>query len=381
MAVMAAAGAPSPLYVVYQAQWGFSAGMVTVVFAVFVFTLLLALLIVGKVSDYVGRRPVVMVALLVEAMSMVVFIAADGVGWLLAARAAQGLATGAAIGPLSAALVDLRPPRRPGLGTLVASTAPPIGNGSGALGAGLLVEYGPAPTTLVFSLLVATFLTAAAVIPVVPETVARHPGALASLRPRIAVPRRLRPDFLALVPFYTVPWALTGFFIALGPSLAVDVLHLSSHLIGGLTVFTVLGAGALGTLAFQAHNRGRLLIIGALILATGTVLTLTAFILLSAPLFFLGAAIAGLGYGAAFLGATRTLAHLAHTEERSGLFAAGYVISYLASGLPPLGAGVAATHLGLQPTTLGYTAALTALAVAAALTHHIRTSNRLCLPS
>ncbi|MCZ0996565.1 MFS transporter, partial [Streptomyces noursei] len=105
--------------------------MVTVVFAVFVFTLLLALLIVGKVSDYVGRRPVVIVALLVEAMSMVVFIAADGVGWLLAARAVQGLATGAAIGPLSAALVDLRPARRQGLGELVASTAPPIGNGSG----------------------------------------------------------------------------------------------------------------------------------------------------------------------------------------------------------------------------------------------------------
>ncbi|WP_438484844.1 MFS transporter [Streptomyces sp. S186] len=365
-AVIFAAGAPSPLYVVYQAQWGFSAGTLTVVFAVFVFALLLALLTVGRLSDHIGRRPVVTAALLAEALSMVLFIAADKVGWLMAARAVQGLAAGAAMGPLSAGLVDLQPPRNPHLGALVASMAPPVGMATGALGSGLLVEYAPAPTTLVFAVLTAVFLTTAVGMQAVPETAVRRPGAATSLRPRIAVPRRIRRQFLALVPFSLAAWSLTGLFIALGPSLAVDVLHLSSHLTGGLTVAAAVGTGALGSVLARGWPPARSLTAGALTLATGTVLTLTALASTSAPLFFLGAAVSGLGYGAVFLGTSRTLAHLARPGERAGLFAAGYVINYLASGLPVIAAGLTASHIGLTPTALGYTAALAALAIGAA---------------
>jgi MFS family permease len=122
MTVMFGSAAPSPLYPVYQRLWGFSAAMLTVVFAVYVGALLLSLLTVGRLSDHVGRRPVIAAALLALVAAMFVFATADGVAALLVARVLQGLATGTAMGTLSAALVDLQPTRR--AGALVTSAAP-----------------------------------------------------------------------------------------------------------------------------------------------------------------------------------------------------------------------------------------------------------------
>ena len=157
VALLAASSAPSPLYPVYQQEFGFSALELTTIFAVYVLALLLSLLTVGRLSDFVGRRPVLAAALLVEAAAMAVFLDAAGSGWLLAARVVQGLATGAAIGVLGAYLLDLQPAGASRLGSLVNSVAPATGLGVGALGTGLLVQYGPHPTRLVFVLLLVTF--------------------------------------------------------------------------------------------------------------------------------------------------------------------------------------------------------------------------------
>ncbi|MGY1584641.1 MFS transporter [Streptomyces sp. MN13] len=152
-----AAGAPSPLYPLYQAEWGFGPTAVTLVFALYAFGLLAALLVVGSLSDHVGRRPVLIVSLLVEIAAMVVFIEAAGLGWLLVARGIQGLATGAAMGAIGAGLVDLQPLHKPRLGPLVSGTSILLGLALGGLGAGVLVRYAPAPTMLVYLLLIAAF--------------------------------------------------------------------------------------------------------------------------------------------------------------------------------------------------------------------------------
>src|ERR1700722_14819409 len=123
----AASAAPSPLYRIYQADYKFSEITLTVIFAVYVFPLLMGLLTVGRLSDYVGRRVVLASALIVEAGSMALFLAADGVGWLLLARIVQGLATGAAISGLAAYLLDLQPSDRSRLGPLLNGVAPTFG--------------------------------------------------------------------------------------------------------------------------------------------------------------------------------------------------------------------------------------------------------------
>src|ERR687888_586431 len=140
-----AASAPSPLYAVYEQRWRFSPITLTVIFAVYAFALLVALLTTGRLSDHLGRRPVLVLALVVQIAGMVAFVLADGVAALYVARILQGLGTGIATGAISAWLLDLEPPERRGLGSLVGSTAPMAGLAAGALGSGLLVQYAPDP--------------------------------------------------------------------------------------------------------------------------------------------------------------------------------------------------------------------------------------------
>ena len=250
-ALLFASSVPSPLYVVYQAEWGFSAITLTSVFAVYALALLGALLVVGSISDHVGRRPTLLAALAVEMAAMLAFAGADGVGWLFAARTLQGAATGMAMGALSAALLDLQPRSKPWLGALAAAVAPLTGLALGALAAGLLVDYGPDPTRLVFWILLGTFALAALALLAVPETV--RPDGLwrTALRPRVAVPRRMRAAFVAAIPSLAAIWALGGLILSLGASLTAGVLGDSSHVAGGLPIFVMAGVSAVASVRLR----------------------------------------------------------------------------------------------------------------------------------
>ncbi|MGW5104757.1 MFS transporter [Streptomyces sp. NPDC004100] len=358
-----ASSAPSPLYPVYQADWGFSATMLTAVFAVYALALLAALLVVGGISDHVGRRTVFGASLAVEVVSMVLFITADGVGPLLAARVVQGLATGAATGAASSALLDLQP--RPRLGALVNSLVPLIGLALGALGSGFLVEYAPAPKTLVYVLLLIVFVAAALVVPLLPETSPRRPGAIASLVPHLGVPRRVRPLFLTVAPCLFAVWAVGGLYMSLGPSIAVRTLHLSGHLIGGLVIFALTGAGAVGSLLRRDRPPRRTMTLGFVAFLVGIGTTLGALAVPSPALFFVGIVIAGYGFGTGFLGAFQTIAPLAAPDERAGVVASVYVVGYLGFSVPAVVAGLCVQKFGLDATTTVYSVAVMVLAVAA----------------
>ena len=144
-------------------------------------------MVAGSLSDRLGRRPVLVGALLVELLAMLLFAVARDVDALLAARVVQGLATGVATGALSAALIDLQPPGRPQLGAVVSGAAPLLGLAAGALGSGLLVQYAPDPLRLVFWLLAGAFVLALAVVVAMPEPVAvRRPDWLGARGPASA---------------------------------------------------------------------------------------------------------------------------------------------------------------------------------------------------
>src|SRR5258708_13605207 len=141
----AASSAPSRLYAVYAARWPVSPITLSAIFGVYTLALLAALLTAGRRSDHVGRRAVVLLALPSLLAGVLAFIVASSVAWLFAARILQGLGTGMAAGAISAWLVDLQPPDRPGLGSVVGSVAPISGLAAGTLGAGLLVQSGSHP--------------------------------------------------------------------------------------------------------------------------------------------------------------------------------------------------------------------------------------------
>lgn len=151
--LFAASSAPTPLYRLYQASWHFSPVMLTVIFGAYALALFAALLTAGSLSDYLGRRPVIMLALLLAALSMALFLSASGPHWLIAARLVQGLATGIATTALSAALLDLQHQR----GALINSIAPMAGMALGAMGSSALLILAPAPLHLVFVILLTAF--------------------------------------------------------------------------------------------------------------------------------------------------------------------------------------------------------------------------------
>lgn len=364
---LAASAAPTPLYVVYQDEWGFSATMLTVIFAVYVFGLLGALLVFGRLSDHVGRRPVIAVAIALEVVAMLRFVVADGVPVLATARVVQGVATGLAMTAMGAALVDLNPPENPSLAGIVSGMAPIGGLAVGALAAGALVEYGPWSTSLVYLLILAGLAAAALVAWRMPETGSRRPGALASLRPRLGVPQRLRADLLALVPILIASWGLGGLYLSLGPSVAAEIFDLPNHVIGGLVVTLLCGTGVVVIYRLRAWELPRALMLSAVFLALGLAVTLAGLIAETVILAALGTLIAGVGFGASARGTFGTIASIALPEERGGLFAVFYVISYLAFSLPALAAGLASTEVGLRPTAIVYAAAALVLSLLAAL--------------
>jgi MFS family permease len=363
--LMFAASAPSPLYVVYQAEWGFSALVLTCVFGVYALVLLATLLVAGSVSDHVGRRPALLAALAVQLASMLLFATAGGVGSVFAARALQGAATGLATGTISAALLDLQPARNQRLGALVGSATPSFGLAAGALGAGLLVEYGPAPTRLVFWLLAALVIVAAGLVVAMPEPVVHDPRWRRALRPRIGVPRETRGVFAATVPAVIACWSLGGLYMSLGPSIAIAQLHTRNHVVGGLVVFALAGAGGVATVAGRNLEPRAGMLGGASLLVAGTAVGLAALHAGSTVLFFAGSVVAGIGFGPAFTGAFRILAAAAPPGRRAALLSASYLVSYLAFSVPAIAAGLATSRIGLRRTTDAYGVAVIALAAAA----------------
>jgi MFS family permease len=367
--LVSASSAPSPLYGVYQQKWGFSATTLTAIFAVYALALIVTLLVAGALSDYVGRRPVIVAALVLEVGAVSLFLAATGVGWLYAARVLQGCAVGAATSALSAALIDLQPEgstRAP----VVNSFVPGSGLAVGALVTSAIVQYGPWPTHLVWWLLLAGFGLAIGGVLAVPESGVRQPGALGSLRPRLGVPRPCLGEFLAGIPAMVALWALGGFYLSLGPSLAASITGSSNLLWGGVVVVLLMGVGSVSSLLFRNSPPANALLWGALALLAGVCVTVGGIEVPSTGLLLVGTAIAGVGFGVAFLGAFRILSALAPPAERARMVATIYVLCYLSLSLPAIVAGVAATHSGLHDASLGYAAfvgALSAIAATSAL--------------
>jgi MFS family permease len=361
--VLFAASAPSPLYPVYAQRFGFSPTTLTAIFAVYAFALVVALLLTGSLSDRVGRRPVLLGSLLLLAAAMALFAAADGVGWLFAARVLQGLGTGVATGTLSATLLDLQP--RPGVGPTVSAVGPSFGLGVGALVTGALVQHGPAPRQLVFWLLLAAFLAASAALAAVPETVPYSPGWRRDLRPRVGVPAAARATFLAVTPMVAASWALTGFYLSLGPSLTASLAGTDDRLLAGLPVAALFGAAGIASLVTPRWSAARALLVGAPLFVLGVGLTVAAIVTGQFWLYLVGSVIAGAGFGPSFAGALRALAPLVAPTERGRLLTAVYVTSYVSFSVPALVAGVLTTHIGLRHTADAYAAVMIVLAVVA----------------
>jgi hypothetical protein len=287
------------------------------------------------------------------------FAVAGGVPELLIARVVQGLATGAALGAIGAGLLDVDRHR----GTFANAVAPGMGTGSGVLLSALAVRYLPAPTHLIYLALAGIIVLQAAGVAVMRETVTRKPGAIASLRPEIRLPRALRRPVLTAVPVLFAVWALAALYAALGPALVHALTGSGDVVLGGLSLFVLTLTAVLAIIVLRGADARTVMLTGILALITGVAVTMVALSITSTLLFFAGTAISGAGFGSGFQGGIRTVVPQAAAHQRAGVLSLLYIVSYLGLGVPAVAAGFLIVHgLGLTDTALYYGGAVIALA-------------------
>jgi MFS family permease len=351
-----ASSAPSPLYDSYAALWGFSTAVLTLIYATYAIGVLVALLLAGRLSDDIGRRPVLIAALIGIMASTILFAVADSVVWLFVARAVQGLATGLALSAAGAALFDLHPRRDPVSAGLTNGVSSAVGPGLGIIVSAALVQFAPAPRVLPYAVefvLLAITLIGTLLLK---EPITKAPGArirLAPQRPGIH-PDARRPFLLAALAV-TASWSILGLYLSLGPDLATDLLHTRSLFASGAVVFLLPCAAAVLQLTFGRGTPWLGAALGALGLAIGVILLIIASAISSRA-----------GFGATFQGGLRALSAAVPHEHRATVMSAFYVVAYLALSIPAIVAGFLASAIGLGTTfeILGSIIAAIALIVA-----------------
>ncbi|MDV2438128.1 MFS transporter [Acinetobacter gerneri] len=361
MSFMAAASAPAPLYQIYQRLWHFSPVILTLIFATYALFLLLALLIAGSISDYIGRKPVILLAILLQITSMMFFLFSNDINMLFVARAIQGIATALAVSSIGAALLDLNKHKGP----IINSICPMLGMTIGSILACLVLQYSNAPLHLIFEILIVIYLIEFILTIFSPETAVKRSGALASLKLKMAVPPAAKFALISISPVNIALWMLSGIFLSLMPSLFVQAFQIHSAWLNGLSFSAITLSGAIGIILLRKSASVFILKFGTIHLILGTIILILGINLVNIYLLFIGSIIAVLGFGTSFMGAIRTVMPLAKPEERAGLMAAFYVESYLAFSVPAIIAGLLVQKIGLINSTNLYAFSIVALSILA----------------
>lgn len=346
---------PTPLYVDYRTLWGVSGTMITVVYAVYALAVLAPLVFLGRVSDAIGRRPVVLLGLVLLAASMAVLAAAPGVAWLIVARVIQGLAVGLITGSAAAAIIELHPRRDTRVGALISNSSTNFGIAAGVLLAGMVATSSSSPLVhpyLVIGAATVTLLVAVGLT--VPETAGGTSTLRAALRVQApSVPSGMRGPFALAAVCVIVSWSVGGVFLGLGGAIAGDLLGRSDYLVTAVVVASLQAAAAVAQLVWNLRSGpadwrwGIAVGVGFMVaglgaaslsLEVGTVAGFTA-----------ATAGAGVGMGLLFLMGTTLVAQSAPPAERGRVFSALYVVAYLALGVPAVVAALVAEQIGIIP--------------------------------
>ena len=270
MLIAASSSAVTPLYHLYQASMHLTPLWITIVFSSYVASLLTALLTVGGLSDYVGRRPVILVALLLNASAMILFSEAQGVGQLILARMVQGLSVGVGTTALGAAILDTNRARGPLLNSVTAF----LGMTAGSLGAAALITFVSDPLHRVYEVLLGLTALLIALLYVMPESSTRKTGALASLLPQIRVPPQSRAILAKLTPANIAAWALGGLYLSLMPTVVATTMGIASPWVGGVVVAALMLTAAIAVATSRNWPVRRLIVISTSTLGLGVAVSM-----------------------------------------------------------------------------------------------------------
>jgi len=358
---------PTPMYGIYQERIGFSLTTITVVFAMYAFGVLVSLLLFGRWSDALGRRPLLIAGLTISLVSDLVFLVADATWILLVARVVSGLSAGIYVGTATAAVIEAAPERWRSRAPLVATAANIGGLGLGPVVAAAIVDAFPWPLHLTFVVHIGVGLVVLALLTQVPETVDVTPGARPRLqRPR--VPAAARTTFVGAGIAGFAGFAVSGLFTAVSPRFVAEAVESPRPLVSVSVVFALFAASVAAQALWHrlptqtGVNLGCALLTVGLLLFTASLATETLWLML------LAAVIAGAGQGISFSKGLASVLARIQPHERAGTTSAFFVVAYVAISVPVIGSGIASDRWGLDRTGIVFSAAAAALAALALIT-------------
>jgi MFS family permease len=369
MSAFAAAGSTIPLFNIYRAEEGFTNAGISLTVVAYSAATLGALLVLGRLSGYVGRRPVAIASLALIILGCVLLLSVHDIGTLVAGRLLMGLGGGLASSSLPPYIVDTAPATPQWLASVASSQTVMLGLALGAVASGALVQYGPWPRDLIYAVVIVMLLLSVALIAISPETVKRCPGAWASLRPSVRVPARVRRLVPVSAAVFLGTWATGAFYQAFVPSLVQDQLGTHSPLILGLVFAAYMGPSALGSPLgglFAPATAQRIGMVAFVVGWAGLVASTTIGAL---PVFIAATIVAGAAQGISISSAVRGLIHGSCPADRAPIFAVVYLLSYSAATFPSLISGELSHTMALPQIALGYgvlaviTAVITVVAV------------------
>ncbi|MGZ8804837.1 MAG: MFS transporter [Microbacterium sp.] len=371
LTTMAYSTVPTPLYPLYEQRDGFPVSLVTVIYSAFAVGVMLSLYLFGHVSDWFGRRPMLVIAVAISVASAAMFLLWPETGGLVAARTVNGVSIGIMSATATAYLGELRavarPQETPVVATTVAGAAHLGGLALGSLIGGLLAEFLPDPLVtshVVFLVLLAIAGMAAFAVP---ETVAR-PVVLPRYRPqKLSVPPSGRSIFVVAAFGAFAGFAVFGLFSSLVPTFLAGEFGQRDHLLAGVTVFAIFGASAAGQLALVSTALRTQLTIAVVACASGLVCVAAGALLPQVGLFIGGGIVAGLGVGLLFRGAIGTALAIAEPGHAGETVALLFLIAYAGPVIPVLAVGVGLAFAPPLAVLLVFVALVLAATVSAGL--------------
>lgn len=359
-AIMLGTTLPTPIYALYAQNMHFAVLTTTVIYSVYAVGVLAALLLFGRWSDAIGRRPVLMVGALAAIASATVFLVADNVPLLLIGRLLSGLSAGLFTGTATAAVVESVPHEKQDKAAAGATIANIGGLGLGPVLAGLLVQYAPHPLVLPYAIHIGLVALAIAAIVVVPETSSRT-GKIGLQR--LSVPAEVRPVFLTAATAAFAGFSVMGLFTAVAPSFVSNVIGITNHAVAGAIASSIFLASAVAQLAGRRVDPRRALAAGCVILAVGMVILAVALQYSSLAGLIVAAVVAGTGQGISFSRGLAAVAEGTPTHQRAEVSSTYFVVAYVAISVPVVSLGFASQHWGLKAAGVSFAVAITVLAI------------------
>lgn len=367
--VFVAANLPAPLYVRYAERFGFSELTLTLVYAVYMIGSVAAVTVFGRISDQIGRRPVLFLSIVLSAASAIIFLFTFNTATLFAARIVNGLALGLTATACTAWIAELQPDGDRRIATLFSTGANLLGLALGPLIAGLLAQFAPAPLRLPYLVYLIGLAAPALVVWTVHETVSsKRPIGRLSFRPHVGVPEEIVGKFIAPAVTAFVAFAVMGFYSALIPTLLEQGLKIASPAAGGAVACFFFLCGAAATALSAPMSSRATMLCGLALLVPGVALLVLAQPFGSLALLLVSSALGGPASGLGYRGSLQVINEIAPSDRRAETISTYLLVCYCGVSLPVIGIGLLTRPVGAQFADIGFAALLCALALAAFVT-------------